>query len=423
MQDRLQQEVSSAKRNNTNGALLFIDLDNFKNLNDSLGHQVGDKLLVKVAERLKQCIRNEDTAARLGGDEFIILLRNTETDIQRITDKTNTLAQRIKAELNKPYNLDGYTHHISPSIGITFYSRENCDLEAILKQADTAMYSAKAMGRNTIRYYHPDMQKQADRRLQIEKDLRLAITMNQFSLHYQPQYNEKLEITSAEALIRWRHPVKDMILPADFIPVAEESELILKIGDWVIGQVCRQLTRWPGLDYISINLSPSQLQQTNFVDRLKLMLEQFAVPGNRLMLEMTEGMMVTNIDNAMEKLHAIQELGIGISIDDFGTGYSSLVYLKSLPINQLKIDKGFINDIVSDTNDRMIVETIISMAHHLHLDVIAEGVESEAQLQFLRRHHCNGYQGYYFNKALPAEEFEHYLFDSCRTGNPVRKTT
>ena len=403
--DRLDREIARARRHNTYGAVLFIDLDNFKILNDSLGHQVGDQLLVQVAQRLKSCIREEDTAARHGGDEFVTLLPADHEDLQKLTDRVMSLSERIREDMNRPYNLDGYVHHISPSIGITFYSMDSESPDVVLKQADTAMYSAKARGRNTISFYHPDMQEHVDNRFRLERDMRTALQEDQFTLLFQPQYDAEQKIVGAEALIRWEHPEKGLITPDEFIPLAEENKLIIPIGEWVIDQVCGRLREWTELEYIAVNISPVQLHDDDFVERIRKVLLPHEANVRRLMLEMTEGTMIENVEQTTKTIRSLQKLGIGISIDDFGRGYSSLVYLKNLPLNQLKIDKGFVSDIESDPNGRIIVETIIAMARHLQLDVIAEGVETERQVNFLQQQGCNKYQGYYFSYPLTVKQF------------------
>lgn len=407
--DWLEQQIASVSRHNEYGAMLFIDLDNFKTLNDSLGHQVGDKLLIQIAQRLRTCMREEDTVARLGGDEFVILPRDTYPDPERISEHVLVLAERVRTELNQPYQLDEYVHHITPSIGITVFSKDNTDADEILRQADAAMYSAKAKGRNTVSFYHPDMQKFALDRLALEKDLRVAVSGHQFMLYYQPIYDAQRRITGAEALLRWQHPLKGTILPDEFIAEAEDSGLILPIGEWVLEETCRQLAQWPQPGYISVNISAVQLQQTDFIETIKLAVSRHNIDHNRLLLEMTETSMVSDLENTRLKMDALRNLGIPIAIDDFGTGYSSLGYLKNLPLNQLKIDKGFVRDIETDNNDRTIVDTIIAMAQHLNLNVVAEGVETEYQWKFLQEKGCNGFQGYYLSKPLPAEEFQRLL--------------
>ncbi len=410
--DRLDKELQIITRHHSFGALLFLDLDHFKTLNDSLGHQIGDELLKQVAARLKQCIRSEDTVARLGGDEFIVLLRSTDMAEEEMTSHALHTAERMQSELQAPYILTGYEHHITPSIGITLFSRQNAIAEEILKQADTAMYNAKAAGRNTISFYHHAMQKQANQRLELEKNLRIALEKQQFSLHYQPQYDDQGKFIGAEALLRWQHPEKGMISPVDFIPVAEDTGLILQLGEWVLDTACRQLQASPKLSKLSVNISPRQFRQAKFVDQIQATLQKHQVIPRRLMIEVTEGSVIDDIEDSVWKLQTLQHLGIDIAIDDFGTGYSSLTYLKTLPLNQLKIDRSFIRDIPDDCNDAVIVETIIVMAHHLGLNVIAEGVETLEQLQFLQSRGCHCYQGYYFSRPLCVEDFDKLEFDT-----------
>ena len=407
--DRLEREIASASRHGTYGAVLYIDLDNFKTLNDSMGHYVGDLLLMHVAKRLSGCIRREDTAARLGGDEFVILFSEEDPDMAKLTDKVMVLARRIQTELNKPYDLNGYQHHMSASIGITFFSSEMDSPDEVLKQADTAMYSAKARGRNTISFYHPDMQKHVDERLMLEKDLRTALDQHQFRLVFQPQYDDNENIIGAEALIRWTHPERGTISPVQFIPVAEENRMINAIGEWVIDEACGRLEQWTELDHISVNVSPVQLQDPDFPDIVGRLLHEHPLARGRLMLEMTEGIMIGDVDATTAMLVVLRGMGVEISIDDFGKGYSSLVYLKNLPLNQLKIDQAFVNDISHDASGNIIVETIIAMAKHLKLSVIAEGVETKQQLIFLQEQGCTGYQGYYFSKPVEADEFGRLL--------------
>lgn len=403
--DRLDRELARARRNDTYGAVLFIDLDNFKTLNDSMGHQVGDLLLMQVAYRMKSCVREMDTVARHGGDEFVALLPAEHEDLQKLTERVIALAERMREEMNRGYDLDGYMHHISPSIGITFYSRDSEDPDTVLKQADTAMYSAKARGRNTFSFYHPDMQAMVDKRFNLERDMRVALDENQFIILYQPQYDADFKIIGAEALIRWEHPENGLLSPDDFIPLAEENNLIIRIGEWIIDQVCTRLQDWQELDQVAVNVSPVQLHSDDFVARMRRVLRPHEAVVRRLMLEMTEGIMIENVEQTTATIQSLQNLGIGISIDDFGKGYSSLVYLKNLPLNQLKVDKMFVGDIERDPNARVIVETIIAMARHLQLDIIAEGVETERQLQFLREQGCHKFQGYYFSYPLTAEQF------------------
>ena len=401
----LEKALSSDIRHKTNGALLYLDLDHFKTLNDSLGHDIGDELLIQVANRLKQCVRDEDTVARLGGDEFVILLSCREISQNIMAEHALTLAERVQTGLQAPYQLKEHIHHITPSIGITLIPNPDITPGELLKQADTAMYHAKNRGRNSISFYNEEMQRRADQRLILERDLRVALAEQQFSLHYQPQFDLKQQLLGAEALLRWQHPEKGMIPLADFIHVAEETGLILLIGDWVIRQACLQLIKWPGLPRLAVNISPKQFRQPKFAHKIAAILSEYGVEKSRLTLEIIEGSLVEDLDDTIEKLQALQNLGIHISIDDFGTGYSSLSYLKMLPLNQLKIDQSFVRDIITDANDAVIVETIIVMAKHFGLSVIAEGVETIQQAQYLRDSNCKGYQGYLFSKPLAEDEF------------------
>ncbi|MDP2903767.1 MAG: EAL domain-containing protein [Methylovulum sp.] len=407
--DRLEQVIAKAVRSFTGSALLYLDLDHFKTLNDALGHDVGDELLIQVANRLKECIRDEDTVARLGGDEFVLLL-NSRGITGTLFDHALTIAERVQMMLQKPYELKGYTHHISSSIGITLLDKtammsQEITSGELLKQADTAMYHAKQRGRNTISFYNGDMQLRADQRLLLEQDLRNALSNEEFFLHYQPQFDDNGQLIGAEALLRWRHPEKGMISPADFIPVAEETGLILAIGEWVLRKSCKQLQQWPNLPHLAINICPKEFKQPQFEANIIAILKDDDIAASRLMLEITEGIIIDDINNSIAKLQALKNWGINISIDDFGTGYSSLSYLKKLPISQLKIDQSFVRDISIDPNDAIIVETIIAMAGHLGLSVIAEGVETAEQLQFLNDKHCKGFQGYFLSKPLPEAEF------------------
>ncbi len=409
--DQLEKTLAASLRYQTHAGLLYLDLDHFKTLNDSLGHDIGDELLIQVANRLKLCVRDEDTVARLGGDEFVLLLSSREASKESMRERAITTAERVQATLEVPYQLKGHIHHITPSIGITLIPQPDTTPGELLKQADTAMYHAKNSGRNSISFYSGDMQRRADQRLVMEKDIRIALSEKQFALHYQPQFDNDRRLIGAEALIRWKHPVKGMISPADFIPVAEETSLILAISEWVLQEACLQLQQWPNLPHLAINISPKQFRQTKFEEQIAVSLTKYELPSSRLMLEITEGSIIEDIEDSIIKLQSMQNLGINISIDDFGTGYSSLAYLKVLPLNQLKIDQSFVRDISIDNNDAVIVETIIAMSKHLGLSVIAEGVETEEQLKFLRDRNCKGYQGYFFSKPLSANDFSSQFFD------------
>ena len=410
--DRLQQEIAAAKRHARFGALFFLDLDHFKNLNDSRGHQVGDELLIQVAQRLHSIIRQEDTACRLGGDEFIIMVPGRFLSLHQATNHAAMLAEKILLAINQPFVVQGSEHHFSTSIGVTLYPETAEQPEDIIQQADTAMYRAKESGRNGISFFKPAMQAAADRRLTLEKEMRQALQDRQFVLHYQPQVNDQLRVVSAEALIRWIHPEKGMISPAEFIPLAEDTHLILPIGAWVLHEACHQIKAWDAqgkkIDHVAVNVSSRQFRQTGFVQQVRQALLDAGVHAKRLVIELTEGCVIEHIDDTIAKMHALQAMGVRISIDDFGVGYSSLSYLKSLPLSQLKIDQSFVRHI-NDPNAAVIVETIIMMSKSLGLNVIAEGVEDESQVEFLKAKGCLFYQGYYFGRPVVADEFKFSL--------------
>ncbi|MGR9086443.1 MAG: EAL domain-containing protein [Gammaproteobacteria bacterium] len=407
--EELEKEFVKAQRHRDFYALLYLDLDNFKTLNDSLGHGIGDELIRQVAKRLKSCIREEDTVARLGGDEFVVLMCSASPLVDTAYNHALNLAERIQRAIGHPYMLQEHEHHVTSSIGISLFPKGQISATEILKQADTAMYSAKTGGRNTIAFYHEEMQKKADRRLEIEKDIRIALTERQFILYYQPQFDLDGRLIGSEALLRWNHPEKGAVSTQEFIAVAEETGLILPLSEWVLQEACRQFGRWPALPHLSLNISPRHFRQPNFVDRFKKIMAGCGAPGHQLILELTESCLIENTEDTIAKMKILQELNIGFAIDDFGTGYSSLSYLKSLPLDQLKIDQSFVRDICVDPNDAVIVETIILMANSLGLEVIAEGVEHERQFQFLKARGCDYFQGYYFGRPMPAEQFEALL--------------
>jgi diguanylate cyclase (GGDEF)-like protein len=416
LHERLDQELVLVERHRNYGALLFLDLDHFKILNDSLGHHIGDELLIQVAERLKECVREEDTVARLGGDEFVVLLRSRDSNenSEQTLDYASMIAKRILKSLHIPYALEKYEHVVTSSIGITLFGLDNKNRDTLFKQADTAMYEAKNQGRNTFSFYTTNMAEKANKRLQMEKDIRAALENKEFILHYQAQYNDQNIIIGAEALLRWSHPTRGMIAVRDFMPTCEESGIILAIAEWELRTICQQLLDCPTLPHVALNISSRQFYQQQFILQIQQILEEYHLPSNRLMIEITERIVVQDISVSIEKLNSLRALGIQISIDDFGVGYSSLADLKNLPIDQLKIDRSFINDICIDSNVALIVEAMLMMATHLGLDVIAEGVENKGQLKFLQANQCYLYQGYYFSKPLPAEEFLKLL------GNPKK---
>jgi diguanylate cyclase (GGDEF)-like protein/PAS domain S-box-containing protein len=420
LQDRLQHALATSVRNYKYGALLFIDIDNFKTINDTIGHSAGDILLKKIGERFVASTRQSDTVARLGGDEFIILLEEITTDAADAAIHSQTFAEKLIKSFKQPFEIGDHLYHSSPSIGVTLFQGEQQSVDELLKQADLAMYQAKAAGRNTLRFYDPQMQTAVTNRVQLENDLREGIKKNEFILHYQPQFNHLNQCIGAEALVRWKHSTKGMISPVEFIPLAEETQLIIPIGNWVLKTACETLVRWqaiPQLANISlaVNISVNQFRQPDFVMQVRKIIKRSSVNPTLLELELTESLFAENIDDITHKMTALKKLGIKFSLDDFGTGYSSLNYLKRLPLNQLKIDQSFVRDILVDSHDASICRSIITLANSLDLEVIAEGVENLDQKELLYQQGCNSYQGYYFSKPLPIDALEAFItkkFDS-----------
>jgi diguanylate cyclase (GGDEF)-like protein/PAS domain S-box-containing protein len=413
LQDRLHQALAGSARSRRKGALLLIDLDNFKILNDTSGHDVGDQLLVEVAGRLVGCVRDGDTIARLGGDEFVVMLEDLSESPQEAAAQAKGVGEKILSALNQSYAIADREHHSTPSIGITLFIDVEDSVEELLKQADIAMYQAKAAGRNTLRFFDPQMQATLAARAVLEAALRLAIQGRQFVLHYQPQV-DGARVIGAEALIRWEHPERGMVLPAEFIPLAEETGLIVLIGQWVLEAACARLRAWAGDPrtgalQLAINVSAREFRRADFVDQVRVALMNAGAPAARLKLELTESVVLDDIEDTIEKMRALKQLGVGFSMDDFGTGYSSLSYLTRLPLDQLKIDQSFVHKLPASGNDAVVVQTIISLAKSLGLTVIAEGVETEAQRDFLDRHGCSAYQGYLFSKPVALSAFEPLL--------------
>ncbi|MDO7596490.1 MAG: EAL domain-containing protein [Pseudomonadota bacterium] len=412
--DRVKHALLTCSRLEPSCAVMLLDIDHFKTLNDSLGHHFGDLLLQQVATRISHCIREADTVARMGGDEFVVLLEALSIETFEAATQTEVIAQKILYSLNQPYQLDGHEYHSSASIGMTIFGDNKVALDVILKQADIAMYQAKTDGRNSICFYDPKMQEVIVARADMEKDLREAIKNNSFQLYCQIQVDSTGRPIGAEALIRWKHPERGIICPSDFIDLAEESRLILPIGQWVLDTACAQLKIWQKNPLtrdlvLSINISARQFHQKDFVKQVKETLQMHKVNPARLKLELTESMLVKNISDIMKTMNALNKIGICFSLDDFGTGYSSLKYLKILPLNELKIDRSFVRDITAGASDKAIVIAIISMANSLNINVIAEGVETEEQRQCLLDIGCSDYQGYLFGEPMPIDEFEALL--------------
>jgi len=410
--DRFRLAISLSARSRKYGAVLYLDIDKFKNLNDIMGHEYGDILLIEVARRIQAGLREGDTVARQGGDEFVILIEEICEDQEQALKKVALIAEKLKTALTVPYQLGEYAYYSSVSIGICLYRGHEKTMLDLLKSADMAMYQAKYSGRNAIRFFDPLMQKTVETHAALESNLRIATLSNQqLRLHYQVQVDSNFKALGAEALVRWKDPKLGYIPPAKFIQIAEESNLILDIGNWVIESACRQLGKWKDHEQLnrltlSVNVSARQFGLSNFVERIKEVISTYQIDPSRLKLELTEHVLLADITNVVNKMRALKDLGVWLCIDDFGTGYSSLSYLKQLPISQLKIDQSFVRDLATDPNDAMMVKTIISLARNFRLDVIAEGVETEAQVDFLKRHDCLSYQGFLFGKALPIERFE-----------------
>ena len=412
--DRLQHALASSAHSRREGAILFIDLDYFKTVNDTLGHAMGDLLLHQVAQRLTACLREGDTVARLGGDEFVVVLEDLSKQDLGAVAQTEATSDKILAVLREPYWLDTQEYHGTASIGMTLFGNHEQGTEELLKQADIAMYQAKKAGRNTSRFFDPQMQQVIDTRATLESELREAILQQQFQLYYQIQVDDWRRPIGAEALIRWLHPERGLLLPLQFIPLTEETGLILPIGLWVLETACAQLKAWKRDEstqelVLSVNISARQFRQADFVAQIESLVQRHGINPDRLKLELTESMLLDNIEDTIITMKAIRKMGIRFSLDDFGTGYSSLQYLKQLPLSQLKIDQFFVRDLVTDFGDREIVSTIIAMAHSLNLDTIAEGVVTEEQHQILKSSGCAYYQGYLFGQPMSIEQFEALL--------------
>ncbi len=395
-------------------AVLCLDLDHFKKINDTLGHAIGDGLLQEVAQRLLSRTRRSDTVARLGGDEFVVILQDLSGDPLIAASQAEVVTEKILNQCRQPYQLGGALHHSTTSIGIALFAKSTEGIDELMKRADLAMYQAKASGRNSLRFFDPDMQAAIMLRVALEADLREAVKNSEFQLYYQTQVDADGRATGAEALLRWQHPERGLVSPQVFIPLAEETGLILSVGHWVMESACNQLAAWaqrPEMDHmtIAVNVSARQFHHSEFVGQVLDVIAQTGANPQRLKLELTESLLVRDIEDVIEKMTALRAAGVSFALDDFGTGYSSLSYLKRLPLDQLKIDQGFVRDILTDSNDAAIAKMIVSLAEAMGLTVIAEGVETEAQRGFLARQGCRAYQGYLFSHPLPMDRFEAFL--------------
>lgn len=420
LMDRLSQQIALLKRHNLRGALLFLDLDHFKHINDSLGHPVGDTVLKIITARLEASVRLEDTVARLGGDEFVVLLSGLEGSRELVEEKVRELADTLRELLAEPMSLDGQRLQVTPSIGVALIPDHGATPADLLKRADIALYRAKDSGRNTTQLFHTTMQKAASERLRMENDLRLALARGELALHFQPQVDARdNRIVGAEVLLRWHHPQLGQQPPGQFIQVLEESGLILEVGSWILDEACDACARMltDGLidanDFsLCVNISPRQFRQNDFVGRVLRSLDDYRLPRHMLKLEITEGIVIQNLEDTISKMRELKRFGVSFAMDDFGTGYSSLTYLKRLPVDALKIDQTFARDAPVDPNDAEIVRAIVAMARSLDLAVIAEGVELTEQLEFLERLGCHLYQGYLHSRPLPLPEFRQMLLEA-----------
>jgi len=412
--DRLKQAIAASTRNKTSSALLFIDLDHFKTLNDTLGHDKGDLLLKQVAQRLAASVRANDTVARVGGDEFVVVLESLHRNPQEAASQTKSIGEKILSVLDSPYELGDVEYRTTASVGATVFRGRQASIDELLKQADLAMYKSKETGRNAMSFFDPAMQTVVLERAALEAGLRKAIDGGQLVLHYQAQVVDGGRVTGAEVLVRWQHPQRGTVPPSEFIPLAEETGLILSLGNWVMETACTQLARWAQRAdtshlSIAVNVSAQQFREADFVATVCGIIERTGANPKRLKLELTESLLVDNVEDIIQKMYALKAKGVEFSLDDFGIGYSSLSYLKRLPLNQLKIDQSFVRDVLIDPNDASIAKTIVALAQSLGLGVIAEGVETDAQRDFLADAGCHAYQGYFFCRPLPLDGFEQFV--------------
>jgi len=414
LHERLNHAITHSARTGKRGAIIYIDLDHFKTLNDTLGHDVGDMLLNQVAERLTQSVRQVDSVARIGGDEYVILIENLSEYPDDAVHEVETVGNKIRDALNHPYYLNQHEYVSTQSMGVAMFGEQAVTPEELIKQADIAMYQAKKAGRNAFRCFNPRMQEMVHARMSLEEDLRKALERKQLQLHYQVQVNQTLAPVGAEALLRWKHPSLGMISPMDFVTMAEETGLILPLGVWVLQTACAQLKKWQQKPEtrnltLSVNISARQFHQLDFAEQVAQAIHHHGIHPQLLKLELTEAMLLDRAETTIATMRAIRDLGVGFSLDNFGTGYSSLQYLKELPLQQLKMDQSFVRDLADDGDDKTIACTIIAVAQRLQMEVIAEGVETLEQMQFLLAHGCQRFQGHFFGKPQSASQFEKTL--------------
>ncbi|MCZ8253984.1 MAG: EAL domain-containing protein [Hylemonella sp.] len=408
LRDRLDQALALARRSRQYGAVMFVDLDNFKQINDARGHSVGDLLLTEVAQRLQGLLRAEDTVARLGGDEFVLLINELGHDVEGSARAAMAVAEKVRATLDRPHLIDNFSYTSTGSIGISLFPKAGQKIDDLLREADTAMYRAKGAGRNRIAFFELTMQHEVEDRLALEQELKEGLAADQLCLYVQSQVDARGQAVSGELLLRWQHPLRGLLTPMRFIPLAEETGLILPLGEWVIAQACRTLVRMraQGLTQsLAVNVSAQQFRSEDFVPRVQAILRQTGAPAQQLVFEVTESLFIEDWEHALQRIIELVKLGIRFSIDDFGTGYSSLRYLQRLPLFELKIDRSFVQDTPHDINDTAIVQSILSMAHHMGLEVVAEGVETQAQVDFLRAQNCDRLQGYFYDQPQPLEQW------------------
>ncbi len=423
LKDRIEQALSRCKRENSSGAILFLDLDNFKVINDTLGHQVGDKILRETAERIKELLRVEDTVSRIGGDEFVVVLPRLQEDQDEAVLSANLVAEKIHSGMSQPFILMDKTLYSSTSIGIVIFTKEDLNTDDLLKNADTAMYEAKKEGRGLTHFYNRDMNTAMEKRMQLENNLRMALENRELKPYFQPVIDiVENAVTGAETLLRWEHPELGIVSPSDFIPLAEETGLIIPIGEWLMDEVCRLLGEWNRkyhypLKYISVNVSVNQLKQPDFPEIIMKSVRKYNIPPGMIVIEITENLLIGNFKKTSDTVSGLRRNKIRFALDDFGTGYSSLTYLKKLDLDIIKIDRSFIQDIINDKNDLALVEAILSIAGNFNMEVIAEGVEEYEQMEKLTDLGCRYIQGYYYSRPVPADDFEKFLVKNPDKGD------